>query len=131
MKHFIQIGFVGLSLVMLSFAQAAILSQAEYDQFIDVQTNIVNETKSILDEPNSQSDAATQRKAFCARLNAYQNIKTISEENSHLNMANMMQMIATNFLNRQQESLTKSGMTTQVFCANLSNETPQEKPKTK
>ncbi len=105
---------------------AATLTQAEYDQFIEVQTDIVNETKPILDEPDSHSDASTQRKAFCARLNAYHNIKTTSEENSHLQMANMMHMVATNFLKRQEESLTQSGMTTQVFCANLLNDSSKE-----
>ena len=119
MRYFIQIGFVSLMVCLSLSAYAAKLTQAEYDQFIEVQTSIVNETKPILDEANPEVDAKAQRDAFCARLIAYENIKTTSEENSELHMAAMMKIVADSFLSRQHESLTKSGMTTQVFCSHL------------
>ena len=92
------------------------LSQSAYDQFISVQTKIVNETKHILDEDDQKADAQTQRQAFCNRLKAYEDIQKVSEENSDLSMAPTMAMIARNFLERQDQSLTKSGMTASVFC---------------
>ncbi|ANF81760.1 hypothetical protein A3K93_05875 [Acinetobacter sp. NCu2D-2] len=110
---------LGLSLSMLiSLSVHAVqLTQAEYDQFIDVQTKIVNETKPILDQSNPDTSASAQREAFCLRLKAYENIKATSEENINLNMAPMMKIVAESYLSRQQESLTNSGMTTSVFCA--------------
>ncbi|MGE8537647.1 MAG: hypothetical protein ACN6NI_00040 [Acinetobacter sp.] len=109
----------GLSVVLLSSTvSAAPLSQSAYDQFISEQTKIVNETKHILDEDDQKADAQTQRQAFCNRLKAYQDIQKVSEENSSLNMASTMTMVAKSFLERQDQSLTKSGMTTAVFCKN-------------
>ncbi|PJI30405.1 hypothetical protein [Acinetobacter pseudolwoffii] len=109
----------GLSLVLLSSTvSAALLSQSAYDQFISEQTKIVNETKHILDEDDQKADAQTQRQAFCKRLKAYQDIQKVSEENSSLDMAPMMAMVAKSFLDRQDQSLSKSGMTTTVFCKN-------------
>ena len=119
MKTLIRIGFMGFCASLMMSVQAAKLSQAEYDQFIEVQTNIVNETKPILDEANPEVDATAQRDAFCARLTAYENIKKTSEENIELNMAAMMKIVADSFLSRQHDSLTQSGMTTQVFCGSI------------
>ncbi|WP_216934138.1 MULTISPECIES: hypothetical protein [unclassified Acinetobacter] len=93
-------------------------SQSAYDQFISAQTKIVNETKHILDENDKKADAQTQRQAFCNRLKAYQDIQKVSEENSSLDMAPTMAMIARSFLERQDQSLNQSGMTTAVFCKN-------------
>ncbi|MFV5403423.1 hypothetical protein VXQ92_01670 [Acinetobacter sp. 228] len=108
----------GLLLGLNSMLFAEPLSQSAYDQFISAQTKIVNETKHILDEDDQKADAQTQRQAFCNRLKAYQDIQKVSEENSSLNMAPTMAMIARNFLERQDQSLTKSGMTASVFCKN-------------
>jgi len=44
----------------------------------------------------------------------------LSEENSQLEMASIMYMAAKNFLDRQQQSLTKSGMTTGAMCKPVS-----------
>lgn len=113
-SSFICAGF----LLLNSMLFAAPLSQSAYDQFISAQTKIVNETKHILDEDDQKADAQTQRQAFCKRLKAYQDIQKVSEENSSLDMAPTMAMIAKNFLERQDQSLTQSGMTTNVFCKN-------------
>ena len=97
------------------------LTQNEYNQRIQSYTDQVNATKAILDEPDSKANAAEQRKAFCSRLEAYQGILTISNENIQLDTANIMSKIAINFLDRQNQSLEESGMTSQVFCGSKVN----------
>lgn len=93
------------------------LTQDEYNKKIQEYTDQVNATKLVLDEPNSMTDAKQQKEAFCSRLEAYQNIALISKENIQLDTANMMFMIANNFLDRQKQSLEASGMTSDVFCS--------------
>lgn len=93
------------------------LTQDEYNQRIQEYTDQVNSTKHILDEEiQTQQNAAQQRKAFCSRLEAYQAIAQISKENSQLETANMMLIIANNFLDRQKQSMQASGMTLEAFC---------------
>lgn len=107
----------GLSHSNLSLAQDyQKLTQAEYDERIAYYTQEVNATKKILDE-SDQVDAVTQKKAFCSRMNAYQQIADISKNNAQLNTASIMLMISNQFLERQKQSLTDSGMTEKVFCA--------------
>lgn len=93
------------------------LTQDEYNKKIQEYTDQVNATKLILDEPNSTTDAKQQKEAFCSRLAAYQKISMISKENIQLDTANMMFIIANNFLDRQKQSLEASGMTSDVFCS--------------
>jgi len=93
------------------------LTQDEYNKKIQEYTDQVNATKLILDEPNSTTDAKQQKEAFCSRLEAYQKISMISKENIQLDTANMMFIIANNFLDRQKQSLEASGMTSDVFCS--------------
>lgn len=93
------------------------LTQDEYNNKIQEYTDQVNATKLILDEPNSTTDAKQQKEAFCSRLAAYQKISMISKENIQLDTANMMFIIANNFLDRQKQSLEASGMTSDVFCS--------------
>ncbi|WP_010111477.1 hypothetical protein [Acinetobacter sp. P8-3-8] len=93
------------------------LTQDEYNKKIQEYTDQVNATKLVLDEPNSTTDAKQQKEAFCSRLDAYQNIALISKENIQLDTANMMFIIANNFLDRQKQSLKASGMTSEVFCS--------------
>ena len=112
----------GLLLGLNSMVFAEPLSQSAYDEFISAQTKIVNETKHILDKDDQKADAQTQRQAFCNRLKAYQDIQKVSEENSSLDMAPTMAMVAKSFLERQDQSLTQSGMTTSVFCKNRNAE---------
>ena len=93
------------------------LTQDEYNKKIQEYTDQVNATKLILDEPNSVTDTKQQKEAFCSRLEAYQKISMISKENIQLETANMMFVIANNFLDRQKQSLEASGMTSEVFCS--------------
>lgn len=94
------------------------LTQEQYNQRIQMYTNQVNATKHILDEEDVKVDATEQRKAFCSRLEAYQGIAVLSQQNIELDTANMMSMIANNFLDRQKQSIEQSGMTLAVFCSN-------------
>lgn len=102
-----------------SFAEPSTqkLTQEQYDQRIQTYTDQVNETKHILDEAHSTITAIEQHQAFCSRLDAYQAIARISIENLELNTANMMLMIANNFLDRQKQSIEQSGMTLERFCS--------------
>lgn len=93
------------------------LTQDEYNRKIQEYTDQVNATKLILDEPDAVTDAKQQKEAFCSRLEAYQNISMISKENIQLDTANMMFVIANNFLERQKQSFEASGMTSSVFCS--------------
>ncbi len=94
------------------------LSQEQYNQRIQQYTDQVNATKHILDEDDLKVDATEQRKAFCSRLEAYQGIAALSQQNIGLDTANMMLIIANNFLDRQKQSIEQSGMTLAVFCSN-------------
>ncbi len=98
-------------------AKAETLTQQAYDAKIQQYTDIVNQTKSILEEHSAQADGAVQSQAFCDRLNAYEQIAKLSQENIQLELAPVMLMAAQRYLDRQQASLTKSGMTSAVFCA--------------
>lgn len=102
-----------------SFAEPSTqkLTQEQYDQRIQTYTDQVNETKHILDEAHSTITAIEQHQAFCSRLDAYQAIARISKENLELDTANMMLMIANNFLDRQKQSIEQSGMTFERFCS--------------
>lgn len=102
-------------------SEVAKLTQAEYDHQIQQYTDQVNATKAVLDDPDSHADTVEQRKAFCARLEAYQSILKISQQNNQLENANMMLMIANRFLTQQQESLADSGMNSSAFCGSKAN----------
>ena len=98
-------------------AHAEPLPQQDYDRQIQHYTQLIQKTKAILDEPDSAADADTQSQAFCDRLNAYQQIARLSQENLKLDLAPMMLKISQAYLEKQQQSLSSSGMTAGVFCA--------------
>lgn len=105
------------SLQCFSEQPSSKLTQEQYNQRIQQYTNQVNATKPILDDENVKIDATEQGKAFCSRIDAYQEIAKLSQDNIGLETANMMLMIAENFLDRQRQSIEQSGMTLDVFCA--------------
>ena len=125
---------LGLNGVLITnYAVAETMTQEQFDQYIAEQTRVVNESKAILDEPHTASDKpniSTERQALCHRIQAYQNILQASQENSQLNMASMMAMVAQNYLDRQNQSTNNSGMTTGVFCKSRA-EQPVEEDKAK
>lgn len=97
-------------------ARAEQLTQQSYDQQMQYYLDVIKASKPILDDPTSTADTTARSQAFCQRIDAYQNIVKLSEENNQLDMASVMHMAAKNFLDRQQQSLTKSGMTTAAMC---------------
>ena len=100
----------GCLLCTASLSHAEVLTQQAYDQKIQ-------QTKAILDQPDRQADAKQQSQALCERLNAYEQIASLSKENLSLEMASVMLMASQNFLDRQKSSLGDSGMTASGFCA--------------
>ena len=120
MRRSIVLGLCGavLSVQCVAESHSKTLSQAQFDQRIQMYTDQVNATKHILDEENVTVDATEQRRAFCSRLEAYQEIAELAQQNIGLDTANMMLIIANNFLDRQKQSMAQSGMTVGVFCAN-------------
>ncbi len=125
---------LGLNGVLITnYAVAETMTQEQFDQYIAEQTRVVNDSKAILDEPHTASDKpsiSTERQVLCDRIQAYQNILKASQENSQLNMASMMAMVAQNYLDRQNQSMNSSGMTTSVFCKSRV-EQPVEEDKAK
>jgi hypothetical protein len=118
MKHKSLYAFL-LTCTVLSLSQMAqseVLTQQNYDAQIQHYLDVIKATKPILDDPKSTADASAKSEAFCQRIDAYQRIVKLSEDNSQLDMASIMHMAAKNFLDRQQQSLTKSGMTTGAMC---------------
>lgn len=105
-------------------AWAETLTQAEYDVKINEYTQSINQTKTILDQPEQQNDLKAQNLAFCERIRAYQNILKISEDNPQLERSMLMQTVAKMYLSRQIQSLNDSGMTQQVFCTQVTAPTP-------
>ena len=93
------------------------LTQTQSQDLLNQYTQIVNDSKKILDDPASQATAEQQKQAFCARYHAYKNIAEISEHNPNLYPAPVMLMVAKRYLAQQHNSFTASGMTEQVFCA--------------
>ncbi|WP_347474231.1 hypothetical protein ABEF90_07150 [Acinetobacter thermotolerans] len=130
MKKLAGIIWLGLNGVFLmNYAVAESMTQEQYDQYIADQTRIVNETKAVLDEPHTGEQKPSinaERQALCDRIQAYENILKASQENSQLNMASMMATIAQNFLDRQNQSLNSSGMTSGVFCKNREEQPTEE-----
>lgn len=109
--------FIGLMSSAFAENKQQKLTQDEYNQRIQTYTAQVNATKQILDdEVTEEQDPNQQRKAFCSRLEAYRGIAQISQENLQLDTANMMLMIANDFLDRQKQSMQVSGAVLEKFC---------------
>ncbi|WP_257224352.1 MULTISPECIES: hypothetical protein [unclassified Acinetobacter] len=93
------------------------LTQAEYNAQIQAYTEQINSTKAILDDPASTATGQQQTQAFCLRLNAYRQILEISQQNSALEMANLMQVASQHYLQQQQQSMQSSGLNESAFCS--------------
>ena len=93
------------------------LTQAEYNAQIHTYTEQINSTKAILDDPTSTATGQQQTQAFCLRLNAYRQILEISQQNSALEMANLMRVASQHYLLQQQQSMQSSGLNESAFCS--------------
>ena len=94
------------------------LSQNQYDELIDQYTTQILASKEIIDNPASTADNETKTKVFCQRLEAYEKIKSLSEENLNLDLAQQMLMASNLFLDKQKQSLLSSGVSDKFFCQN-------------
>ena len=103
-------------LLLVSMLGQAALTQQQFDQKLDEYTEIVNQSKKVLDGEQKNTDAEVQKKAFCSRLDAYENILRLSKENHQLENAYLMGVIAERYLSRQKQSMNSSGMTERFFC---------------
>lgn len=102
----------------------AALSQQQFDQKLDEYTAVVNQSKKVLDGEQKNVDADVQKKAFCSRLDAYENILRLSKENPKLENAYLMGVIAERYLSRQKQSMNSAGMTERFFCGSNSSTQP-------
>lgn len=93
------------------------LTQAEYNAQIQAYTEQINSTKAILDDPASTATGQQLTQAFCLRLNAYRQILEISQQNSALEMANLMRVASQHYLQQQQQSMRSSGLNESAFCS--------------
>ncbi|MCL6238809.1 MULTISPECIES: hypothetical protein [Acinetobacter] len=93
------------------------LTQTEYNAQIKAYTEQINSTKAILDDPASTATVQQQTQAFCLRLNAYRQILEISQQNSALEMANLMRVASQHYLQQQQQSMQSSGLNESAFCS--------------
>lgn len=101
---------------MSSGASAEMLTQAEFDQQLNAYTKIINESKKLLDSGNQQADAEAQKAALCRRLSAYHAILALAEAHAELESAAIMKYVASRYLERQKQSLDRSGMTERFVC---------------
>ena len=100
------------------FAQQALdLSEAEFNQNLQIQIDIVNQTKSILDDPNLSSSLKEQGKALCQRIQAYQKVAALSEDYPQFETSSFYQMVAKRYLAQQKQSFEASGMNISSFCS--------------
>ena len=109
--------FAVLYLSACSFITWAMpMTQAEFDRQLDEQTDIVNASKKVLDQQNTDADAEAQKIAFCQRVKAYHQIYQLAESHPELENAAMMKLVAGQYLERQKQSMQNSGMTENFIC---------------
>ena len=115
MKLYIKFHIIMIS-CCASFVHAEQLSQEKYDALLNQYMQIIQNTKVVLDSDDANSTFAEQNKAFCERINAYQDIKKISEENKQLENASHMLLAANYYLERQSKILELGGFSDSAFC---------------
>lgn len=89
-----------------------------FDEKLQQYIDVVNHTKTVLDDPNATPTALEQKQALCSRIQAYKNIVQLSQDHLELNSARLMHQVAEAYLERQHKSFNASAMNEQVFCAN-------------
>ena len=89
-----------------------------FDEKLQAHIDVVNQTKTVLDDPNATPTALEQKQALCMRIQAYKNIVQLSQDRLQLNSARVMDQVAQAYLERQHKSFNASAMNEQVFCAN-------------
>lgn len=124
----------GLSVLIFSYGTHGFaqniqpLSEAEFNQQLQIYIDRVNQTKAILDDPNAPSSAEFQKQALCQRIQAYQNIAQFSQEHPENDSAKLMGSVAENYLARQKQSFEHAGWNVHIFCDLKQPEQILEKP---
>lgn len=111
--------FAFISSVVSANAETQTLSEDDFNQQIQQHIDIVNQTKNILDHPDSLASAEAQQQALCQRIHAYQDIVKLSNEHPQFENAMLMKLVAQNFLERQKVSLQSSGLNEGAICPKL------------
>ena len=112
--------FVGLSFVVSQQVVANDLIDAQqmvYQQKLDHEMQLIEQTKQILDDEHSTVTLMEQKLALCGRLKAYQNIVDLADEFIQVEQAHVMKRIAQFYLNQQSTSFQQSGMTIDDWCS--------------
>lgn len=106
---------IGLGISSSSvFAQT--LGMNEYEQKLAQYIATVNETKLILDVPESTSNIQSQKYALCQRIEAYQDILKLVQQYPEAENSQLMNMIAQNYLDKQLAGFQQSGISEKSLC---------------
>lgn len=92
------------------------LSEADFNQQIQQYIDIVNHTKTVLDDADALASAEVQQHSLCQRIHAYQDIVKLSNEYPKFENAMMMKLAAQSYLERQKVSLQNSGLNEDAIC---------------
>lgn len=112
--------FVGLSFFVSQQVVANDLIDAQqmvYQQKLDHEMQLIEQTKQILDDEHSTATPMEQQLALCGRLKAYQNIVGLADQFIQVEQAHVMKRIAQFYLNQQSTSFQQSGMTIDDWCS--------------
>lgn len=115
MKLYIKFHFIAIS-CFASMVYAEQLTQEKYDILLNEYMIIIQNSKAILEDDTIQATEKEKNKVFCERIDAYEQIKKISEENKHLDNASNMWIASNFYLERQKKSLQLSGFSDVGFC---------------
>lgn len=106
---------IGLGISSSSvFAQT--LGMNEYEQKLAQYIATVNETKLILDVPESTSNIQSQKYALCQRIEAYQDILKLVQQYPEAENSQLMNMIAQNYLDKQLAGFQHSSISEKSLC---------------
>lgn len=120
-KHFLLSILLNFGLGILPsivFAQTLSMNDYmnEYEQKLAQYIATVNETKLILDTPESTSNIQSQKYALCQRIEAYQGILKLVEQYPEAENSQLMKMIAQNYLDKQLAGFQHSGISEKSLC---------------
>lgn len=90
---------------------------SNYVQRLDEYMDIIQRSKKLLDDPETQATPKQQQQALCERLKAYRDIVKLTEIYPEEESAPSMRMAAKMYLTQQQQSLEKTGMNQENYCA--------------
>ena len=99
-----------------SAVEPSVDQEQKYQQLLDQDIQIIQQSKLILDVESSTATAQQQQEALCQRLGAYQNIIALADVYQQVEQAQAMKRVAQVFLKQQNLSFEQSGMTIDAWC---------------